>query len=117
MPRNMSVAMTVQAVRARQKTVTRRKGWLMLKAGDELTLCLKCQGRKPGEPLVRLANVEVVDVRRERLDAITAEEVAREGFPGMSPDEFIDRYFVVAQHIAPSDVVTRIEFKYLDDDS
>lgn len=31
MPRNMSVAMTVDAVKERRKTVTRRAGWTFLK--------------------------------------------------------------------------------------
>lgn len=93
----MSVAMTEQAVRDRTKTVTRRKGWLAAKPGDRLTLVRKSQGRKPGEPLVRLAEVEVVSVRRERLWEITDEEVALEGFPGMRPVEFVHRFFVEAQ--------------------
>lgn len=117
MARLMSVAMTEQAVRDRVKTVTRRQRWLMLKVGDRLTLCRKVQGRKPGEPLERLAEVEVVDVRREPLCHVTDAEVAREGFPGMSPVEFMTRFFVEAQGIAPSDLVTRIEFRYLDGDS
>lgn len=37
--RLMSVAFTEQAVIERRKTVTRRKGWRFLKAGDRLTLC------------------------------------------------------------------------------
>lgn len=71
MARLMSVAMTTQAVIERRKTVTRRKGWTFLKPGYRLTLCRKVMGRKPGEPLVRLAEVEVVSVRRERLRALT----------------------------------------------
>lgn len=67
MPRLMSVAYTEDAVRERRKTVTRRKGWLMLKPGDRLTLVRKSMGRKKGEPLVRVAEVEVVSVRREPL--------------------------------------------------
>ena len=63
----MSVAFTEQAVIERRKTVTRRKGWLFVKPGDRLTLCRKVMGRKPGEPLVRIAEVEVVDVRREAI--------------------------------------------------
>jgi hypothetical protein len=114
MPRNMSVAMTIDAVKARQKTVTRRAGWVFLKPGDRLMLCEKCQGRKPGEPLVRLAEVEVVSVRREHLGAITQEDVAREGFPGMPRLDFIQRYFVDAQGIHPGDDVTRIKWRYLD---
>jgi hypothetical protein len=54
-------------VRDRAKTVTRRVGWEFLKPGDHLTLCRKVMGRKAGEPLVRIAEVEVVAVRRERL--------------------------------------------------
>lgn len=114
MSRLMSVAFTEQAVRDRTKTITRRKGWLFLTPGDRLTLCRKVMGRKPGEPLIRIADVEVVSVRREPLGQITAEDVAREGFPGMSPDEFMRRFFVEAQGIQPTDPVTRIEWAYID---
>lgn len=115
MPRLMSVAFTEQAVRDRIKTVTRRKGWQVLKPGDRLTLCRKVMGRKPGEPLVRIAEVEVVDVRRERLAEITADEVALEGFPGMSRFTFMQRFFIDAQGIQPGDTVTRVEWIYLPD--
>lgn len=88
----MSVAFTEQAVIERRKTVTRRKGWLFVKPGDRLTLCRKVMGRKPGEPLVRLAEVEVVDVQRHRLGELLTcdpqearEEMSREGFPGRGP--------------------------------
>jgi hypothetical protein len=81
----MSVALTEDAVRTRTKTVTRRKGWLFIKPGDRLTLCRKVMGRKPGEPLVRIADVEVVDVRREALFCIDRDDVVREGFADLSP--------------------------------
>jgi hypothetical protein len=113
MPRLMSVSMTEDAVRRRAKTVTRRKGWAYLRPGDRLTLCRKVMGRKPGEPLVRIVDVQVVSVRREPLERITAEDVAREGFPGMSACEFIQRFFVDAQGIQPGDEVTRIEWAYI----
>ena len=61
----------------------------MLRAGDQLTLCRKVMGRRRGEPLERIAAVEVVSVRRESLDAITAADVAAEGFPQMTQAEFI----------------------------
>lgn len=115
MPRLMSVAFTEAAVRARIKTVTRRAGWLKLQPGDYLTLCRKVIGRKPGEALVRIVDVEVVSVRREPLNAITPAEVALEGFPDMEPREFIQRFFVDAQGMQPSDEVTRIEWRYLDE--
>lgn len=128
MPRLMSVAFTEDAVRERRKTVTRRKGWTFLKPGDRLTLCRKVMGRKADEPLVRVAEVEVVSVRRERLDFLTwargttrreygEREVAREGFPGMDPSEFVRRFFVDAQGMAPDDDVTRIEWRYLDSEA
>lgn len=59
MSRLMSVSLTEQAVLERRKTVTRRLGWRFLKPGDRLTLCRKVMGRKPGEPLVRICDVEV----------------------------------------------------------
>ena len=124
MTRLMSVAMTTQAVIERRKTVTRRKGWACLKPGDRLTLCRKVMGRKPGEPLVRLAEVEVVSVRREPLHALTDDldygcaEVRLEGMtsddPGIFPSVFLDRYFVRAQGMTPDDEVTRIEWRYMD---
>ena len=122
MSRLMSVAFTEQAVRERRKTVTRRKGWWttktgvqMVEPGDVLTLCRKVMGRKPGEPLERICQVEVVRVSREQLlTCCMPGEMEREGFPGMDPIEFMWRYFTDAQRIAPSDPVTRIEWRYVD---
>lgn len=120
MPRLMSVAFTEQAVRDRTKTVTRRKGWQFLKPGDRVTLCRKVMGRKPGEPLERIADVEIVSVRREPLEMVVAAgELTAEGFPEWEPDgdaygayRFIERYFR-PQGIEPWDYVTRIEWRYL----
>ena len=123
MPRLMSVAFTEAAVRERRKTVTRRKGWAFLKPGDRLTLCRKVMGRKKGEPLVRIVDVQVVSVRREPLLALTMDltygqhEVEREGFPGMSPEEFVEQFFVKAQRMRVEDEVTRIEWSYLDEEA
>lgn len=127
MSRLMSVAMTTEAVIERRKTVTRRKGWWVdkngrqiLKVGDTLTLCRKVQGRKAGEPIERLAEVRVTSVEREPLSNVThfpaygEAEMAREGFPGMDPARFIHNYFVDAQRFDPDDLVTRIEWRYLD---
>lgn len=127
MSRLMSVAFTEQAVVERRKTVTRRKGWWLdkngkrlLEPGDRLTLCRKVMGRKPGEPLVRLAEVRVTSVEREHLSNLTyfpaygVTEMEREGFPGMDPARFIHDYFVDPQGIDPDDLVTRIEWRYLD---
>lgn len=132
----MSVSMTEQAVVERRKTVTRRKGWWLdkrgrhlVKVGDRLTLCRKVMGRKPSEPLVRLAEVEVVSLRRERLSELAwatrlttdyrwaKREVLLEGFPDLEPTEFVRRFFLDAQGMSVDDEVTRIEWRYLDGDS
>lgn len=114
MARLMSVALTEDAVRDRTKTVTRRVGWRMLTPGVRLTLCRKVMGRRRGEPLVRIVDVEVVDIRRERLDAITLEEVRAEGFPSMTPAEFVAFFCDTHTGCAPDSVVTRIAWRYLD---
>ncbi|MFI6959663.1 hypothetical protein ACIBJI_40130 [Nocardia sp. NPDC050408] len=114
MARLMSVFLTEAQVRDRSKAVTRRMGWLMARPGDQLTLCRKVRGRKPGEPLVRITTVEIVSVRREPLSAITAEDVAAEGFPRMSPPEFIDFFCSTHRGCRPESTVTRIHWRYLD---
>lgn len=129
MTRLMSVAYTADAVREHRKHVTRRLGWWenragrrLLHPGDELDLCEKVMGRKADQPLVRICRVEVTDVRRERLNWLLtgpagygASEMILEGFPGLDPGEFIDRYFLTAQGIGPMVDVTRIAWRYLED--
>lgn len=114
MPRLMSVSLTEQQVRARSKTVTRRMGWLMLQPGTRLTLCRKVMGRRRDEPLVRIVDVEVLDVRRECLDAITPEEVAAEGFPDMTPAEFVEFFCASHKGCASTSTITRIQWRYLE---
>ena len=129
--RLMSVALTEEAVVARRKTVTRRLGWRFAKAGDRITLCRKVMGRKPDEPLVRLAEVEIVSVRREPLFAMRDEDIPREAVPLRDAfghprfDEWYDdtglptatawvSWFAWAMDCLPDTDVTRIEWRYLD---
>jgi hypothetical protein len=109
----MAVSLTESQVRERTKTVTRRLGWRMLHVGDQLTLCRKVMGRRPGEPLERIAAVQVTSVRRERLDAITSAEVAAEGFPQITPAQFISFFCRTHRGCTPGTEVTRIEWRYL----
>ena len=127
MSRLMSVSHTEQAVVERRKTVTRRLGWRMLKPGDTLTLCRKVQGRrrKDGtvEPLVRLAEVEVVSIRREALIAMTDDDVPREGvpveqwgaYPGRGKWAWVE-WFCDTMSVLPETEITRIEWRYLPSD-
>jgi len=90
MPKLLSCAETEEAVLDRTKTETRRLGWWedkngrrLLLPGDRLTLVRKAMGRKRKdgtvEPLVRLAEVEVLSVHREPLSAVNDEAVKAEG--------------------------------------
>lgn len=114
MSRLMSVSLTEDAVRERRKTVTRRLGWTFLKPGDRLTLCRKVMGRRKGEPLVRIAEVEVISVRRERLADILGDplDVSREGFPRWTPSQFVN-FFCDHMRCYPQQDITRIEWRYL----
>lgn len=114
MPRLMSVSLTEPQVVARAKDVTRRMGWLNLKPGDRLTLCRKVMGRKKGDPLVRLVDVEVVSVRREKLYQISNDEVRREGFPDWDAHRFIEFFCATHKGCSWDSLVTRIEWRYIE---
>jgi hypothetical protein len=111
MPRNISFSMTEPQFLDGSKDVTRRMGWLRLQPGDLLNACRKCMGLKPGEKIVRLGTVIVLSARRERLDAITPDDVRREGFPNMTPAEFVAFFCKGHAGCKPDSIVTRIEFR------
>lgn len=114
MPRLMSVTHTKPAVYDRIKTQTRRAGWTFLHPGDRLTLCEKVMGRRKGDPLVRICDVEVTGVRREPLGKITPEDVAAEGFPDWTPAQFI-AFFCTEMGGGPDQDVTVVTWRYLDE--
>lgn len=92
--RRMSFFLTTQQVLARTKTVTRRAiaTWTHLGPGVQIIAIEKGQGLHAGEGHRVLALLEVVNVRVELLEDITAEDCAREGFPKLSPAEFVAFY-------------------------
>jgi hypothetical protein len=123
----MSCSMTIDAVRERRKTVTRRlvDTWTSLKPGDQLTLIEKGMGLPKGSKQVVLDVVTVVDVRIERLHEMLDstygwDEVRREGFATVSPLGFVqfwlDSHGVrAANEEELMDVrVRRIEWRYTD---
>lgn len=122
MTRRMSCSMTVPAVQARAKTVTRRHvdTWKNLKVGDRLTLIEKGMGLPKGARQVVLAEVEIVDVRVETLREVDFDECAKEGLPSMTPREF--RSFWAQGHgygAAHASLIQdipcrRIEWRYLE---
>lgn len=121
--RNISFAMTTAQIMDESKTVTRRLGWLNLKPGDMLRPVRKCMGLKPGEKIEALRKpVRVVSIRREQLQHMMAGaygvmECRREGFPHMTPFDFIKMFCASHKGCTPETVVTRIEFEYINGDT
>jgi hypothetical protein len=100
-------------VQTRTKSVTRRFGWWFLEPGTEICAVKKSMGLKKGEKVEELAVIRVVSVRQEPLNAITKADVIREGFPGWTPQQFIN---MLVEHykVDPQRMVNRIEFEYVD---
>lgn len=114
--------MTVDAVRDRTKTVTRRHvdTWATLNPGDRLTLIEKGMGLAKGERQVVLDEVTIANVDVISLyGGMTDEECAREGFPEMTPDDFVEFWLdshrvpqFATQNEAMAYEVRRIEWVY-----
>lgn len=113
MPRNMSFALTTDQVKASAKCVTRRLGWGFVAADDLVTACVKAMGLRKGEKVERLATIRVLDARWEPLSAITQLDCCLEGFPNLTPMQFVD---MLCRHytgnISPATRLHRIEFCY-----
>src|SRR5438045_2405184 len=98
MPRNMSFSITTAQVQTRTKTVTRRLGSRTLEMGVPINAVKKAMGLKKGEKVQKLAVILPIHKRRERLNrmlkdkAYGAREVVLEGFPEMSPTEFVEMF-------------------------
>jgi hypothetical protein len=109
---NMAFSMTTEQVRNRTKTVTRRNGWEDVEVGQVIQAIVKGMGLKKGEKVERICDIRVVGKRREPLNHITDEDCVLEGFPHLSPLDFVDMYRR-ANKCQPDKIVTRIEFEYL----
>lgn len=122
--KNMAFSMTIPQVRAGTKTVTRRIGWEDLKPGDQFCAVEKGMGLKPGEKVVRLAILRCVSNRKERLNRMTTDraygiaECVREGFPLMTPEQFVI-FFCLGHKLkdgkrcTSESEVSRISFEYV----
>jgi len=108
----MSFQMTTAQYLAKTKTVTRRVGWWNVKIGEVLNGVEKGQGLKKGEKVVKLGQHRVVSARLEPLDSITQEDCVKEGFPEMTPAEFV-AMFCKHNNCRPYEAVNRIEFEHL----
>jgi hypothetical protein len=102
--------MTTQQFKDGKKDITRRFGWWTLKPGDRVRAVEKAMGLKKGEKMVSLGEIEIVSTRKEPLWVIDQDDCIREGFPHMSPDQFIR---MLTEHYGcnPQETVNRIEFR------
>lgn len=116
--RLMSFSLTTDQIRREVKTVTRRAGWRFVKPGDRIQAVTKAMGLKKGETVERLRVLEVVLVRRERLQRLIDEpsygrrECVQEGFPQLTPEQFVAMFCASHKGCTPETIITRIEFRY-----
>jgi len=125
--RNISCYYTQEQIRNRTKTVTRRLGWANAKPGELLQVVVKGQGLKKGEHVEKMVVIRVLENDPEPLDNIIKYprrwhkikdykwvwETVREGFPDMTPQEFVVM-FCKTNKCEPGTVINRIAFDYED---
>jgi hypothetical protein len=109
--RSMSFSLTEPQLRDGTKDVTRRQGWKNLKPGDRFRAVQKAMGLKKGEKQVVICALECVSNDAVRLDTITKRDVVREGFPDMTPRQFVKMFCESHKGCKPGDEVQRIVFK------
>ncbi len=118
MPRNMSFMLTTDQVRGEIKHVTRRNGWDHVKPGEIVQAVEKCQGIPEGGHVTRICLIQILSKRWERIDRMITDreyglkEVALEGFPDWTPEQFVDMY---CKHNKkkPEELCNRIRFEYV----
>ena len=108
----MSFMLTTEQILNHSKTVTRRDGWWNLKSGDLIQACRKCMGLKKGEHVDKLAVLKITSVRSERLDRITQYECGQEGFPNLTPEQFVITFCKHHKGCVPQKFINVIEFEY-----
>lgn len=112
--RNMSFMLTTQQMKDKAKFVTRRLGWKNLKIGEYVQAVEKCQGLKKGEKIKKICVIKIVSVSRVSLQFMNPDECFLEGFPDMTPREFIEM-FCKANKCKSNVEITRIRFEYVVD--
>jgi hypothetical protein len=107
----MSFFLTTSQMEAGTKSHTRRLNWRHARVGQVIQPIFKGQGLKKGEKVRKIARpIQFTEVRFEQLNTITKEDVVREGFPEMTPAEFVAMFCRHSQ-CDPSREITVIAFK------
>lgn len=113
---NMSFMLTTQQMYAELKDVTRRDAWWNLQGGEIIMAVEKGMGLKKGEKVKRIYPIQIISAKREPLtrllknDRYAQDEVLREGFPDMTPEEFVE-FFCKSHKCTPDKIVNRIQFR------
>ncbi len=117
MPSALSFFLTTAQIRDRSKTVTRRRN-CKLKPGQLFYAVEKVQGLKKGEKHNRLDLLRCLKNDPVVLDGptLTIDDVAREGFPDLSPIEFV-AMFCKAMKREAAEIVQRVEFEYVESEA
>lgn len=112
MPRNMSFSLTTDQFIEETKNVTRRLGWGNLLPGELFNGVRKGMGLRKGEKVEKLHLCRCVSNTPERVDFISQADVAREGFPNMSRQGFVEM-FCRHNKCQPAKIINRIEYAFL----
>jgi len=112
--RNMAFSKTLEQMRSKTKTVTRRWGWNTLQPGTYVRAVEKGMGLKKGEKVVPIGVIRVVSVEQVPIDWLPPEELAAEGFPGLRPVEF---KILLGKPPEGRETITRIEFEHVTEKS
>lgn len=108
-------------VRNHSKTVTRRLGWKFLTLADMLYACEKSMGLRKGEKKIIYETLQPICLRWEPLNRMIVnpeygrQECIKEGFPHLSPKEFVDMVLKMhrAEKLTPESLIHRIEYKFI----
>lgn len=118
--RNMSFMLTTQAARNQTKTVTRRfESWMKLQRGALVQQVVKGMGLKKGEKIEKIHVIQILSNTPEPLRRLTDDpaygraEVIKEGFPEMTPEQFVEMFCKSHKGCTPESLVNRIEFHYI----
>lgn len=115
--RNMSFMLTTKQMYDETKSVTRRVGWWNLNSGDVVMAVEKGMGLKKGEKVIPIYPILIINrpmkqelARLLRCDSYAYREVIKEGFPDLSPKQFVDMFCSSHKGCTPNTLVNRIPF-------
>ena len=100
------------------KTVTRRLGWWFLKGGEEIRAVERARGLRK-EAMRELRIFCVLTATKERLDRIVSdanygrEECRLEGYPELSPEQFVEMFCDTHPGVSPPTAINRIHFRFV----